>query len=204
MYRQLYIFAAQFALSRVTSVQDVGTCNSAKRKLGLLYRNFYQADQSVLSHLYKALVLPKLDYCSSVWDPHAVTQIDRLESVQRFAAKLCTKRWSDPPSQLMMSLRWPSLRTRRSRQKAFLCRRIIKDESVIPSHKFFHPHPNPNPRTQHTCPVLVPFARTISFQSSFFVSACRLWNSLPTHVISRVSSSFLFKSSLLQLPSFIY
>ena len=67
----------------------LNTCNSAKRKLGLLYRNFYQADQTVLSHLY--LVLPKLDYCNSVWDPHAVTQIDRLESVQRFAAKLCTK-----------------------------------------------------------------------------------------------------------------
>ena len=75
----------------------LNTCNSDKRKLGLLYRNLYQADQTVLSHLYKALVLPKLDYCSSVWDPHAVTQIDRLESVQRFAAKLCTKRWSDPP-----------------------------------------------------------------------------------------------------------
>ena len=50
-----------------------------------------------LSHLYKALVLPKLDYCSSVWDSHAVILIDRLESVQRFAAKLCMKQWSDPP-----------------------------------------------------------------------------------------------------------
>ena len=39
---------------------------SAKQKLGLLYRNFQLADQKTLSQLYKALVLPKLDYCSSL------------------------------------------------------------------------------------------------------------------------------------------
>ena len=37
----------------------LSTCKSAKRKLGLLYRNFHQEDQKTLSHLYKALVLSK-------------------------------------------------------------------------------------------------------------------------------------------------
>lgn len=50
----------------------LNTCKSVKCKLGLLYCNFHQADQRTLVHLYKALVLPKLDYCSSVWDnPHS-------------------------------------------------------------------------------------------------------------------------------------
>ena len=44
------------------------TCKSAKQRLGLLYRNFQLADQKTLSQLYKALVLPKLDYCS--YHPH--------------------------------------------------------------------------------------------------------------------------------------
>ena len=44
------------------STHITNTCNSAKRKLGLIYRNFHQADQRSLTHLYKALVLPKLDY----------------------------------------------------------------------------------------------------------------------------------------------
>ena len=67
------------------------------------------------SQLYKALVLPKLDYCSSVWDPASSTLSDKLESVQRFAAKLC---WSASPTELTSALNWPSLRSRRSRPKS--------------------------------------------------------------------------------------
>ena len=37
--------------------------------------------------------------------------------------------------------------------------------------------------------VKVPFACTTSFQSSFSVSACQLWNSLPNQVITFSSSS---------------
>ena len=73
-------------------------CKSAKQKLGLLYRNFQLANQKTLSQLYKALVLPELDYCSWVWDPFSITLSDKLESIQGFAPKLCTKRWSDPPT----------------------------------------------------------------------------------------------------------
>ena len=72
------------------------TCKPAKQKLGLLHRNFRQADQRTRSQLYKALVLPKLEYCSCVWHPTTSTLTDQLESVQRFTAKLCTKDWSDP------------------------------------------------------------------------------------------------------------
>ena len=67
----------------------LNTCKSAKRKLGLLYRHFHQADQLTLCHLYKTLVLPKLDYCSSVWDPHTMTLINSLKDLlPRCAPKL--------------------------------------------------------------------------------------------------------------------
>ena len=107
------------------SLHILHSCNSAKRKLGLLYRNFYQADQRTLTHLYKALVLPKLDYCSCVWDPSSSSLTAKLEAVQRFAAKLCSKQWSGDSHSLVSSLGWPPLQSRRLRQKAMLCRRII-------------------------------------------------------------------------------
>ena len=50
-------------------------CKSAKQKLGLIYRNFNQAEQRSLCQLYEALDLPKLDYCSSVWDPPPLSLI---------------------------------------------------------------------------------------------------------------------------------
>ena len=43
-----------------------------------------------LSYLYKCLILPHLDYCSAVWEPSTITLINKLESVQKFAAKLVT------------------------------------------------------------------------------------------------------------------
>ena len=71
------------------------TCAKAKSKLGILCRHFNQANQSTLSSLYKSLALPLLDYCSSVWDPSSSSAINQLESVQKFGARLCSKRWSD-------------------------------------------------------------------------------------------------------------
>ena len=74
------------------------TCCKLKRFLGFMYRN-----SSYLSHL-KALVL---------WDPHQVYNIEKLESVQGFVAKLATRKWSKNTTDLGGKLSWPSLASRR-------------------------------------------------------------------------------------------
>ena len=35
------------------------------------------------------MVCPILEYASSVWDPHTTANIQKLESVQRCAARFC-------------------------------------------------------------------------------------------------------------------
>jgi len=42
-----------------------------KKLLGFLYRFFRDAKSHLLAKLYKSLVLPVLDYCSSIWDPQS-------------------------------------------------------------------------------------------------------------------------------------
>lgn len=61
--------------------------------LGFIYRSFGQAGSCVLSKLYKALVLPILDYCDCVWDPHLAYNVQRLDRVQGFAARLVSGKW---------------------------------------------------------------------------------------------------------------
>ena len=75
------------------------TCKSAKQKLGLLYRNFHLADQKTLSQLYKALVLPMLEYCSCIWDPPSITLSDKLESIPS-----SSKSKNSPPSHSSRSI----------------------------------------------------------------------------------------------------
>ena len=46
------------------------TRKSAKRHLGMIHRKFHQSSPQVRKKLYSSVILPKLEYCCSVWDPH--------------------------------------------------------------------------------------------------------------------------------------
>ena len=142
------------------------TCTRARQQLGVIHRSFYEADPGTLSHLYRCLLLPTLDYCSSVWDPHTTFLINKLESVQRLDARLVTKRWSASPSYLLRSLNLCPLQEQRWKQKAMVCARIIKGCSIIPP-SYYTPHPHPSRPHHHSFPHFTPFARTTAHQSSF-------------------------------------
>lgn len=49
-------------------------------------------------------VLPTLDYCSSVWDPHKAYLIDKLEAVLHFAARFVIHRCHESCAHLLSSL----------------------------------------------------------------------------------------------------
>ena len=75
-----------------TDVTNV--CQRAKRLLGCLYRNFYkQVNSLFLLRLDLAIVRPVLEYASIVWDPLTQQLIKDLESVQKFALRICSKPW---------------------------------------------------------------------------------------------------------------
>ena len=46
------------------------TCKSAKCHLGMIHRKFHQSSPQVRKKLYSSVILPKLEYCCPVWDPH--------------------------------------------------------------------------------------------------------------------------------------
>ena len=75
-------------LSWIAHIDSV--CSKAKRQVGLLHRHFHNASPPCKEQLYKSLVLPTLDYCSSLWDPKYATHVNKLESVQKFAARFVT------------------------------------------------------------------------------------------------------------------
>ena len=75
------------------SIHINSTCTKARKQLGFLYCNLYQANRDSIAYLYKATVLPILDYCCCVWDPYQSTHTAKLEKVQKFAAKLATGLW---------------------------------------------------------------------------------------------------------------
>ena len=75
-----------------THIEQIAS--KAKKIIGLIYRQFYNwTSHPALLRLYISLVRPHLEYATQVWNPHLNKDIEKLEKVQRFALKVCCKRW---------------------------------------------------------------------------------------------------------------
>ena len=108
-------------------------CGKARRLLGLLYRKYYcYSNYQTLLRLYVALVRPHLEYACEVWHPHLTKNINALESVQKFAQKMCTKQWSTPYQALLAITNVPSLKSRRCYLRLSLLQKIKNGTFFFP------------------------------------------------------------------------
>jgi len=65
----------------------INITNKANSTRAFLQRNLNRCQQSVKSACYITYVRPILEYASTVWPPHQVGDINRIEMVQRLAAR---------------------------------------------------------------------------------------------------------------------
>lgn len=158
------------------------TCKKAKQQLGFIHRQLHQSPASVKHQIYKAAILPKLEYCSSVWDPHHSSLVTALENVQKFAGRIITQSWKADYGALCSTLNWRTLATRRKTQKLKICYNILNNYSIIPP-SVFTLHPHPSPRHPHSQIIFTPYVKSSSHKSSFFVSVIPSWNTLPSHIV---------------------
>ena len=170
------------------------TVRTSKQQLGLLHRKLKDASQQSKHTIYRSTVLPKLEYCAAVWDPHQSTLTKKLENTQSFACKIITKEWKSDYTSLLNKLQLKSLKDRRNIQKLKVCFKIINNKSCIPP-SVFSPHPSPSPRHPHSQILFIPHVGTSSHKHSFFLDVIPKWNSLPPEVINSSSDSS-FKSNL--------
>jgi hypothetical protein len=82
-------------LPHITSI-----CSKTRRLVGMIYRRFYQ--HSDTRKLYLSIIRPHIKYASPVWDPYHKTEIEAIESVQKFALRMCLKSWSTDYEQLLL------------------------------------------------------------------------------------------------------
>ena len=66
-------------------IQNITT--SASRSLDFHRRNIRSQNPALREMAYKTLVLPLVEYSSAVWSPHTDQNIDKLEMIQRRAAR---------------------------------------------------------------------------------------------------------------------
>ena len=112
-------------------------CKAAKRQIGFIHWQLHQAPVDVRRKIVHTAILPKLEYCAAVWDPHLMQDIAKLDSVQKFS-------WSVDIANLQSTLRWSPSKTRRRNIKLKVLYDILNIYSRIPQMTFtYHPHPSP-------------------------------------------------------------
>ena len=115
--------------------------SKANQTLNFLRRNLKVNSQKIKDHAYKALVRPKLEYSSCIWDPSHTNQIKQIEKAQRRAARLTCNRYHNTSSvtDMIKDLDWPILQVRRLRTRLIMLHKIIRFQvAIYPSDLLFH------------------------------------------------------------------
>jgi len=175
--------------------------NKASQNLGFLKRNFHSAKPETKAAAYKSIVRPSLEYSSSVWDPYHSNDIQKLENVQRRAARFVTNNYSKSPgtvTQTLNQLQWESLERRRQNTRLSLFHKIHYGLVDITPSQYMTPYSRSS-RHYHPLAYQIPHSPSDYIKYSFFPRTIVEWNSLPVYLVS-TDSNPVFKSGLTTLP----
>jgi len=111
--------------------------SKANRMLGLINRTIKYKNQEVLMNLYKSMVRPHLEYCSTVWSPHYVKDKLMLEKVQRRFTRMFSHLKKLPYEARLEELGLWSLEERRNRADIIEVFKMVKQLSSVPWNRFF-------------------------------------------------------------------
>ena len=151
------------------------------RCLSLLRRNMGSCPRAVKQSCYTSLVRPILEYSSTVWDPYTKQNIDKIEILQRRAARFVVGNYSyhASPTAMMKELGWQALAERRAKAKAVMMYKIQNNLIAIPQH-LFQNYSRHSRRSQAV--FILPFCRTDCYKFSFVPTSVKIWNELPPSI----------------------
>ena len=174
------------------------TVKKGNSTLGFLRRNLRIGSEEVKTAAYFSLVRPKLEYCSTVWNPHTKALTNKLEMVQRRAARFTTNRYHNTSSvtDMLEHLGWETLESRRTKAQLTMFFKIVNDLVAIPHEQYL----TPSARTHSTGRKFIqPSASTSYHLNSFFPRTTSAWNKLPGS-LTNATDLVSFKQGLSLMP----
>ena len=179
----------------------------ANASLGMLRRNLRLCPETCRKPAYTSLVRSLLEYSSTVWDPHIQKEIDKIEGIQRRAARYIKRDYQSRNlgcvTAMLRELDLPSLQERRRQNRLTFLFKIIEGHLPgIKAEKHLAPILNKRlmrpTRSENQKNVVQQFARnhqrcfhiqhasTPVFKNSFFPRTIREWNNLDSSAVGTV------------------
>ena len=157
--------------------------SKANSRVGLIKNTFEDLQPQNFKILYKSLVRPILEYCSSVWYPILVRDMKEIEKVQKRATKL-VKGISDwTYEERLKHLDIPTMEYRRRRTDMLQVFRILKNLDDLDADHFFELDSQGVTRG-HSLKIRKPRASSKLRLNSFSHRVVNPWNSLSEEVVS--------------------
>lgn len=185
-------------------------CKKANSSIGFLRRNLRHCPTSCRKNAYLALVRSKLEYGCTIWDPFTKSETEKIEKIQRKAARFITNdyrsRSAGCVTSMLEQLELPSLQDRRKQLRLTFMYKVV--EGLVPAiniREYLSPQGNrrsirtrkykdyisDNIVERSVCnnskcykPV---FANTLNFKNSFFVRTVIDWNKLSEEQVNATS-----------------
>ena len=193
-------------------------CKKASATLGFIRRNLQHSPKAARRTAYISLVRSTLEYGSIIWDPFLQSDINKLERIQRKAARFICKDYKSRDSgcvtNMLRDLDLPTLQERRKELRlAFLYKVVEGLVPAIPSASYLTPIRSKrrirakvfgdyvstnivtSSQTNNSKCFVVPTASTEVYKHSFFVRTIIDWNQLDDNIVGATSVES-FKSRL--------
>ena len=125
--------------------------STANKTLGFVKRNVVTKNKDIKTMAYNSLVRPQVEHASAVWSPYTKENINKLEKVQRRAARWVSNDYSSYSSvtDMLSNLGWRSLENRRTDTRLAMFYKIVYGLVAIPLPSYFE-HPEVYTRHMHS------------------------------------------------------
>ncbi len=181
--------------------EHAASCAKAgMQKIGILFRKFDQLPPKAMVQLFRATILPQLEYGSQVWNVHLQADIGTLEKVQRnFTRRLLNQppHWAPEESltyeERLQRLGLTSLQERRLRLDLEMVYKVRNRLVPLEFDDFFLSASAPpiglrSMDARHPMHLAIPsVVRSMARTASFPVRTLIHWNRLPSHILSAPS-----------------
>ena len=170
-------------------------CSRAYKMLGLLRRVFCRANTIIAKkHLFNVLVKSQISYCSEIWRPHLLKDIQTLENIQRRATKFILSDFSSDYKSRLLSLNMLPLMMQFELSDIMFFIKSLKEPSDSFDILKYVTFCSGRTRSATFLKLKLPSVRTNLERHFYFNRLPRLWNSSPP--ISTVNSLYRIKSDL--------
>ena len=153
----------------------------ASRRVDILRGYMYKLDRGSLERLYLTYIRPILEYADIVWDNCSGTESDKLEDIQRAAARVvCGAKRGTSHARLYEEVQWEKLKDRRAKHKLSMMHKLSKNKapetllSLLPARV----EQRQTYRLRNNDNITMPTTSTALLQKSFYPSTINAWNAL--------------------------